>query len=184
MRKMLARGAVTAAIVSAGMVAAAGTAVAAPSDKLQTFGTGDVTVSQDGTVNIVNDAGEYGGVYVKSKSNSGKSLSQADFSFTNNGGDVAGGAPRFSIPIDTDNNGKTDNGYAFIDVAGCGGATGDNTVVSTDNANCQVNFNGVSYANWDAFAAANPTYRIDPGSIPFVIADVQGSYSVTDISLR
>ena len=182
MRKMLTRGIVTAAVASAGMLAA-GPAVAAQPDKLQTFGTGDVTVAGN-TVNINNDAGEYGGVYVKSKSNSGKSLSQADFSFTNNGGDVAGGAPRFSIPIDTDNNGKTGDGYAFIDVAGCGGTTGDYTVVSTDNANCHVNFSGVDYANWDAFAAANPTYRIDPGSIPFVISDQPGTYSVKDISLR
>lgn len=149
-------------------------ATAAPA--LQTFGTATLT---DGTVTIVNGSGEYGGAYLKSKSTSGKKLSAVDFSFTNTGA-VAGGAPRFSLPIDTDADGSTDNGYAFIDVNGCGG---DNHV-STDNSACTVYFGPDAYVNWDAFAAAHPTWRSAPGSIPFVIADVEGSYSVTDVSLR
>ena len=58
------------------------------------------------------------------------------------------------------------NGYAFIDAAGCG-STG---MVSTTDPNCAVTFNGVTYANWDAFAAANPSYRIG-NVVPFVITD-------------
>lgn len=161
---------------------AAALSVASPTQAapaLQTFGTGEVTIN-NGTVSIVNDSGEYGGVYLKSRSTSGKLLSAVDFSFTNTG-DTAGGAPRLSIPIDTDMDGSTDNGYAFIDVNNCGG-----DFVSTTSSTCQVYFHTepAPYANWDAFAAAHPTWRIDPGNIPFVIADVAGTYSVTAVVLR
>ena len=157
-------------------LAVVGTAFAANS-KLNSFGTGEITVSETGTVTIVNDSGEYGGVYLSSRSQSGKLLGEVDFSFVSTG-HVAGGAPRFSIPIDTDGNG-TGDGYAFLDVNGCGA-----TLVSTDSANCVTYFGPDSFANWDAVAAAHPTYRIAPGAIPFVIADQPGTYIVTDIVLR
>jgi hypothetical protein len=153
-------------------------AVSASANKLQTFGTGVVTIGTDGTsATIVNAAGQYGGVFLNSKSQSAKPLNAVSFSFVSTG-DVAGGAPRFSIPIDS---GSTTVMYAFLDVLGCGYAAG---TVSTDLANCHVNFNSVDYANWDTFAAANPTYRIAPGHIPFIIADEPGSYAVNSIDLR
>ncbi|HVE26142.1 MAG TPA: hypothetical protein VNC22_12090 [Sporichthya sp.] len=160
---------------------AAALSIASPAQAasaLQKFGTGDVIITGS-SVTIANDAGEYGGVYLKSKSASGKKLSAVDFSFAN-AGDVGGGAPRFSLPIDTDNNGTTD-GYAFIDVNSCGGAA----LVSTDSPTSQVYFGSdAAYANWNEFTAAHPTWRSAPGDTPFVIADVAGSYSVTDVSLR
>lgn len=154
-------------------IALVGTAVAAP---LRTFGTGDVT--RDGsTFTIVNDAGEYAGVYVKpqnpAKNQRGFLLSAADFSFSHSG-DTAGGAPRFSIPIDEDGNGTTE-AYAFIDANSCGN-TG---VVSTNASNCVVYYGAGVYANWDAFAAAHPTYRISE-DIPFVIADQPGTYVISN----
>jgi hypothetical protein len=171
----------SAAILAAG-ACAAGLALAAPANAaagLQTFGDGAVTIAGD-DITIVNDAGEHGGVYLKSRSTSGKKLAAVDFGFTNTGS-VAGGAPRFSLPIDTDADGDVD-GYAFLDVNGCDG----DADVSTDNAGCKVYFHTepAAYDNWDAFAAAHPTWRMAPGAIPFVIADVGGSYSVTDIVLR
>jgi hypothetical protein len=42
----------------------------------------------------------------------------------------------------------------------------------------------VDYANWDAFAAANSTYRIARGAVSFIIADEPGSYAVSNIDLR
>lgn len=157
---------------------------AAPAPKqLQTFGNGDVVATSD-SATIVNDGGEYGGVYISSKSNSSKTLATVVFQFRNNGGDSAGGAPRFSLPIDTDGVGKTVEGYAFMDVAGCGGVSGDNTLVTTQSGTCHVNFQSVDYANWASFAAANPTYRMAPGAIPFIIADAPGNYSVDSIVLR
>jgi hypothetical protein len=171
------------ALACIALVAAATAAQAAPSKALRTFGTGNVTATAD-SATIVNDAGEYGGVYLNSKSQSGKSLAQVVFEFRNANGDVGGGSPRFSIPIDTDGNGNSDNGYAFLDVAGCGGVSGDNTLVSTQSATCAVNFQSVDYANWSTFAAANPTYRIAPGFIPFIIVDTAGNYAVDHIVLR
>jgi hypothetical protein len=158
-------------------------AASASANKLQTFGTGAVTIGDDGTsATIVNATGEYGGVFINSRSQSHKLLSAVSFSFVSTG-DVAGGAPRFSIPVNTDG-GSSVAGYAFMDAPGCGGASGATTPVSTDLANCHVNFASVDYANWDAFTAANPTYRIAPGAIPFIIADEPGNYAVSSIDLR
>ena len=119
----------------------------------------------------------------KARGLTSKPLVAVDFSFTSTG-TVTGGAPRFSLPIDTDGKPKTDNGYAFIDAANCGGVSGVETVVSTESASCPVFFGSGSWANWDAFVAANPTYRIGH-AIPFVIADgAEGTYQVNDIVLR
>jgi hypothetical protein len=153
-----------------------GVAASASANKLQTFGTGVVTVTGD-SATIVNDAGEYGGVYINSRSQSAKPLNAVHLSFDSTG-DSAGGAPRFSIPIDDGTNVLK---YAFIGVLNCGYSTG---TVSTDLPNCMVNFNSVDYASWDAFASQNPTFRIAPGQIPFIIADQPGSYAVSNIDLR
>jgi hypothetical protein len=162
-------------------------AASAAANKLQTFGTGTVTITGPDSATIVNGAGQYGGVYINSKSHNGMPLSAVNFSFVSTG-DVAGGAPRFSIPIDTDGIGGTVEGYAFLDAAGCGATVGPNstvsTTVSTQSSTCAVNFQGVDYANWDAFAAANPTYRTAQGAVPFIIADQPGNYVVSSIDLR
>ena len=151
-------------------------AASASANKLQAFGTGTVTITGD-SATIVNGAGEYGGVYIHSRGQSAKPLHAVHFSFDSTG-DSAGGAPRFSIPID---DGTTVLKYAFIGVLNCGYSTG---TVSTDLPNCMVNFNSVDYANWDAFASSNPSFRIAPGKIPFIIADQPGSYAVSNIDLR
>lgn len=173
------------AAIVAGVLGLTSMASAAP-PKLKTFGTGDVTVTDATSATIVNDAGEFGGVFIQSKSNSSKALSSVVFQFTSRG-DTQGGAPRFSLPIDTDGKPNTDNGHAFLDAAGCGAPVGPfvaPTLVSTQNPACHVNFASVDYANWDAFAAANPSYRMGQGYTPFIIADVAGSYVVTDIVLK
>jgi hypothetical protein len=160
----------------------------AAAPKLQTFGTGEVSIS-GGTVTIVNGiAGydenddpipEYGGVYLKPRSQSAK-LTSVAFSFTNLD-DVAGGAPRFSIPID-DRDPSTNDTYAFIDVNSCGG----DSLVSTTNPDCMVYFwtESAPYDNWADFAAEHPTWRVAPSVPPFIIADWFGEYRVTDIVLR
>ena len=165
------------------------TVALAGSATLKTFGTGLVTITGPASATIVNDPGEYGGVYIQSKSQSGKLLNKVVFQFESRG-DVGGGAPRFSLPIDdpaTTNVPSNLDGYAFLDAAGCGATVGPsagNWLVSTQNPACHVNYQSVDYANWTAFAAANPTLRTAPGYIPFIIADVAGSYIVTDIALR
>lgn len=154
-------------------------ATAAPPTRLLAFGTGDVTIEGD-TATLVNEVSEYSGVYLSSRSQSGKPLNAVSFSFSYMQ-DVAGGAPRFSIPIDTDRDGSVD-GYAFLDAINCG-LTG---TVSTESSNCLVYFGPDVYANWDAFAGAlgNEDYRIAPGSIPFIISDQAGTYKIADIDLR
>jgi len=166
------------ALFSVLMLALASFASGAAPASLKKFGTGQVTVTGVKSATIVNGAGEYGGVYVNGKSLSGKTLAKAGFEFTA-GGDssVAGGAPRFSIPV---NDGAFDPNadYAFMDVANCGGVW-----VSTDNAACKVYFGSESFDNWADFASTHPTYKI-ADAIPFIIADQPGNYSVTGIDLH
>lgn len=153
------------------------TTTALAAGPLQSFGTGSVEITGT-SATITNASGEYGGVYLKGRSLSNRLLADADFSFMNTGPYV-GGAPRFSIPIDTDGDTKTTEGYAFLDVNGCDGSN----VVSSTSETCAVWFLSDRYDNWDAFATANPTFRISR-DIPFIIADVAGSYSVTDVILQ
>jgi hypothetical protein len=94
-------------------------AASASPSKLHAFGTGTVTITGVDSATIVNGAGEYGGVYVNAKNQSNKPLNAVSFSFVSTG-DVAGGAPRFSIPIDTGGGRGSVEGYAFLDAAGCG----------------------------------------------------------------
>jgi hypothetical protein len=78
---------------------------------------------------------------------------------------TGGGSPRWSIPINTDRNGKVE-GYAFHRRA----RMWKHGRRQTTSATCAVMFEGTTYANWDAFATANPDYGIGR-AIPFVITD-------------
>jgi hypothetical protein len=72
--------------------------------------------------------------------------------------------------------------YLFIDALNCGTPG----VVSTADETCKVfhNTNGESFANWDAMALAHPDWRIPGGKVPFVIAEYQGTYELSNIALR
>lgn len=152
---------------------------AAPNIKYRTFGDAAITESPAGTFTIVVGGGQYGGVYVNSRSNSGKAIADVSFSFTATG-DIGGGAPRFSLPINVTGTDNAVEYYAFIDRNSCGGAV----LVSTESATCIVYAGSEVFPNWAAFAAAHPTYRIAPGTIPFMISDVPGTYVVSDVDLR
>jgi hypothetical protein len=161
---------------------------AAPNVKYQTFGPTVENPAGTFTITLPVDPiipyPDNGGVFINAKPNSGKAIGSVLFSFVSSG-DVAGGAPRFSIPIDTDGKAATVEFYAFLDAAGCGGISNVPKTVSTDSSTCAVNAGTESFLNWAAFAAAHPTYRIAPGWHPFIIADgTPGSYVVSDIVLR
>ena len=158
-------------------IAIAGTSTAG--ERLKKFGTGTVTFQSATSVTLNNGSGEYSGVYLVPR-RSAVPVSQVHFSFDHSGS-VAGGAPRFSIPIDTNRNGKPE-GYAFIDALNCG-HTNVGTV-STDSASCQVFFRSDVFPNWAALVTAHPSWRIPPGKAPFVIADQPGTYHISDIDLR
>lgn len=170
------------------LLAATATMAAAP---LQPFGTGDVTVSGS-TATIVNDAGEYGGVYVKARAVNNKLVGDVVISFTSTG-DVTGGAPRFNLPIDNDGDRQWDY-WLTLDAANCGGTSDVATWVSTENPDCAVYFLGAEapaagyYPNYDAFVAANPTHRVaskGENSIAFIVADIgPGEYVVENVDLQ
>ena len=158
-------------------IAIAGTSSAAAS-KFRSFGTGTVTLNRTGA-HLVNGPGEYSGIYLRSRG-SANWVKSVHMSFDYSGS-VAGGAPRFSIPLDT-NRDRVVDGYAFLDAQNCG----DTGTVSTDDNDCKVflNFSSDWFANWDALVAAHPNWRIPPRSIPFVIADQPGNYTVSNVDLR
>jgi hypothetical protein len=169
----------TFALASLAMIAFVGTSFGAPANLKPFADDGShVTVTSSTSATIVNDnAGTDGGVYVQGKSLNGKLLNTVAFGFASSG-DVTGGAPRFSIPI------NDSSAYAFMDAANCGGASGQPVSVSTTNPSCHVYYQNESFANWAAFAAAHPTYKIG-SKIPFIIADGSaGHYVLTGIDLH
>jgi hypothetical protein len=95
------------------MLLAAGLASAAPAPKLQVFGTGEVTVTGSDSATILNDSGEMGGVFIQPKSQGAKSLDKVTFAFESRG-DIQGGAPRFSIPIDDPDVAGNQNGLRLL----------------------------------------------------------------------
>jgi hypothetical protein len=171
----------------AGLTASVVTAAPAKAQALNCFvgGFATCTVTSDNTATLQVAAFGAAGVYVNGKSYSGKPLTAVHFSF-NYSGDVGGGSPRLSIPI---NDGSGTTNYAFIDAAGCGYVSDDPLInlfhtVSTDDPACHVNYLGVDYANWDAFAADNPTFRIANGTLAFVVADQPGDVTIWSFSTR
>ena len=157
-------------------------ATAAPKSKLQIFGTGEVTIDGSNAATLDNGADQYSGVYLKAR-NGARKIASVKFSFDYSG-TIAGGAPRFSIPIDT-NHDRSVETYAFLDANGCGatGTSGSGTVSTTD-ADCKVFIGSETFDNWAAFVAAHPKYRIPPRAIPFIIADQPGTYEISAIDLR
>jgi hypothetical protein len=161
--------------------------------KLQSFASSTgatVAIGLDGaSATITLDASSvipyphFGGVYVNAKNQGNKLLNAVSFSFVSNGAE-AGGAPRFSIPINTGGDSSSVAGYAFIDAPGCLGSSGATVTVSTNSTTCGVNFQSVEYPNWATFAGDFPAYRIAAGAIPFIIADgAAGNYAINSIQL-
>ena len=112
-------------------------------------------------------------------------VTQLSFNYT---GTATGGAPRFSIPIDEDNNSATNGGagygagteaFAFAGAALCNNGAG--TVDVIKDATCDINYKGVDYPNWAAFAAAFPDAVISFGDYVFVIADEPGTWTVSNV---
>jgi hypothetical protein len=206
MKKLLKYGATVAALgtmlafaASVGATAPSGPKVpAAPGqNKIQCFedGTGDCTLTSNGakgsatlTVTGATGTGD-AGVYYLGYNNSIYSVplanvTQLSFNYT---GTATGGAPRFSIPIDQDNNSSTGNpslgagteGFAFVGAALCNDGAGFVDVVN--DPTCDVNYLGVDYPNWAAFTAAFPSAVVSFGDYVFVIADETGTWTVSNV---
>lgn len=166
------------------VLAAGSTLASGPNSRLRCF-TDDAnlatcTLVANNSAHLDSTGGGYAGVYVNAKRTNGKTLDRVDFSFYWSG-QPNGGAPRFSLPIDENGDGETEN-YAFLDAINCaGGTVTTNGTVSTESASCPVFYGPFTYPNWDAFAAANPTWTISD-AIPFVIVDVPADVIVSDVS--
>ena len=154
--------------------------------ELITNGASINTLDTDG--NIYNN---YAGVYIPSNLG-GRLLSDVNkLSFSYDGSGAAGGSPRISLPIDINGDGFIDDinedGYAdfaFIDTMGCNdGDTNVGTLDAINDPTCIVWYNNVSYDNWAAFVAANPTYRIASDRLTFIIVDAPGEFDITNVQL-
>lgn len=169
-------------------------ATAAPKTSLKCFGTdsGSECISnKNGSFTLVNDAGEYSGVYVPGKSIAGKSFSSVTQLQFNYDGDISGGSPRFTLPI-IDATGR--DGWVFIDAPTCNIA--DNTsspsaglVSPLVDPSCAVSgyvwnadntTEGFYYASWQDFlAGVGGTSKIGTNT-PFIIADQAGTVTVSN----
>ncbi len=125
----------------------------------------------------------YAGVYIQNSNLDGKLIGEVNkLAFSYNGTGATGGSPRISIPIDTNGDGSTE-AYAFVDTQGCNdGSANIGTLDAINDPTCTVAF-GATYANWAAFVAAHPTYRIASDALTFIIVDQPGAFTVTNVQL-
>lgn len=110
------------------------------------------------------------------------------------GGPPSGGSPRWSVAIDEDGDGIHEAGesYAFADATACNDGDGFvGTSDAEDDATCQWFYEAESFPNWDAFAAAHPTYRIPRRTasgaqiVPaFIITDAPAHTLIWDVEVR
>ena len=103
-------------------------------------------------------------------------ITQLSFRYT---GTPTAGSPRFSIPIDENNDGNTE-AFAFVGAALCNNGNGLVDVIK--DTTCNVNYKGVDYANWAAFVAAFPDAEVAlTDNYLFVIADDVGTWTVSNV---
>jgi hypothetical protein len=186
------------AIVLAALIGNAGSAAAATpllcfdGHSEGTIYGGHCTLFSDGSGATLDNQegdpdGNYSGVYYATSNASGKPLSEVtDLSFTYSGTATAG-SPRISLPIDANNDGARDF-YAFIGAFYCNDGAG-HVMVMTDPT-CTIFWTqgttSGSDANWAAFVAAHPTWRVSHTSsidVPFIVADDPGVWTVSSVHL-
>jgi len=127
-----------------------------------------------------NVAGSYSGVYVEHTTLSGAligAVKQLSFEYT---GIPGAGAPRFSLPFDTNGDDVTDF-YAFISAYYCNDGLG--RVDAIGDSTCTIYAGSESFANWAAMVAAHPDWKITSDDLPFVIADEPGLWTVNNVKL-
>jgi hypothetical protein len=140
--------------------------------------------------------GSYAGVYAVPVNIRGKRLGDVqELRFSYAGGATSSGSPRWSVAIDENANARHDGeeAYAFADVNGCNdGNTSVGTLDGEDDGSCSWSYKSETFANWDAFAGAHPSYRIarlhadgSTGFIPaFVITDQPGDWIVWNVAVE
>lgn len=170
--------------MSASVFAAPATPVKYGPNKLVCFGSCTLdTKGAKGSATLDTSAGGAAGVYYEGYNNSiyGVLLSQVtQLSFTYTGTPTAG-SPRFSIPVDEDNNGSAE-AFAFVGANLCNNGAG--LVDAINDPTCDVNYQSVDYANWAAFVAAYPAARVSFDiNYLFVVADDVGIWTVNNVTI-
>jgi hypothetical protein len=101
-----------------------------------------------------------------------KPLSQVtQLSFLYSGSDPAG-ALRWSLQLE-------DGSYVFVGADRCNNGAGLVDVIN--DPTCVVAYNGVEYANWAAFVAANPGHTL---YFAFVVADQPGTWNISSVKTK
>jgi hypothetical protein len=105
-------------------------------------------------------------------------VTQLSFTYT---GTPTAGSPRFSVPIDENNDGLTE-AFAFVGAISCKNGQGKVDVIG--DSTCTVYYGANSYANWAAFAAAYPAAEVSlTDNYVFVIADDPGTWTVNNVTI-
>jgi hypothetical protein len=149
---------------------------------------GTCTLSPDGMSAVLNNSvpvgsGDYSGVYYATSNLSGKLLSEiTQLSFNYTGSAVTVGSPRISLPVDINNDGTTD--YLSIAAFYCNNGSGLVDAIHDTTCTIWSNLDGTNplAGNWAALVAAYPTLRVR-SSVPFVIADDPGIWTVSNVQL-
>ena len=179
-----------------GAIAMASVAFASPistapgQNKIQCFASGDATCTNDtngakGSATLDVTGAGAASVYYTGFNDSiyGVLLSEvSQLSFMYTGSDPTAGAPRFSVPIDENNDGFTE-AFAFIPAISCNNEQGKVDVIN--DPTCLVYYapDGVTgWDNWEAFAAAHPTYEVAlTDNYVFAVADEVGTWTLNNV---
>lgn len=144
---------------------------------------GTCTLASDGSAVLTNHVLglDYAGLYLQNTNLDGKLLAnvnQLGFAYS---GTPGAGAPRISLPVDTNGNGSTEL-WLYVAAFYCNDGAG--AVDALADATCTLWLSdGTSYANWAALVAAHPAWRVADDNLSFVIADEPGSWTVSNVRL-
>lgn len=143
---------------------------------------GDASATQKGAKGCELSVGDGGGAafaYLAPASAWDQNLSAVTaLSFSYSGDEPTGGSPRFSLQIDEDGAGGPEVPYAFVGAMGCNDGSGKVDVINDET--CLVEYDGTTYDNWAAFAAAFPDATL---YFAFVIVDQPGTYIINNVTI-
>lgn len=183
MKKLFA--AMTAALLMVSLAASMTFAAqpAAPGqNKLTCFGEPTACTSSNGKTATLNTNNGGAGVYLTGYNNSFYNVLLSQVTKLSNvvSGTLTPIDPRWSIPIDENNDGATE-AFAFVAFYDCNNGAGLVDVIN--DATCTVNYGSSSYPNWSTFAhGVGTNFRISNGDYAFIIADLSGAPGVWTIS--
>jgi hypothetical protein len=173
--------AITAVLAFGGLAASSASAAPAPqSNSVTCFdansdGYGGGACTRQGNKFTLSNTTGYSGVYVQNQSLAGTVAKTLTLSFAYSGA-TSGGSPRFSIPIDTDGNLNTVEGYLYADTACDANHDG---VINLAEPGCIVADSFGYYGPLSAYPSTNKVAN----DYTFIIADEPGTVTVSQVDL-